>query len=140
MTRSVPRRSPHVLASAGVGHLCRHVDGVRYGLDGHDELCGNDKLVPSLHVLFGEECEPVVAAPDVFHCAKSGHKGVRHAAQFQQILRLDHGFLRMRPRADRALVALLRHYASGSIYGYPTRQPLDLTKVNVAEQFARIAP
>ena len=81
----VPRQVSDILAGAQIGQLRCHVDSVWQGFDGHDDLGSDDPLLPPLHVLAREKCEPVVAAAYVLDGSQAGHKGVRYAAQFQHV-------------------------------------------------------
>lgn len=132
----VPRQPLGSFASAIAGQLRSHMDRCGQGCATDHKLRGNDQIA----ALSGEEREAPTSPADILDASQSSHKRIWNAKGFQHFSLLDHAnILRMRPRADRALVALLRHYASGSIYGYPTAVPLDLTKVNAVEQFAGVS-
>lgn len=137
----VPRQFPNVLASACVGFDGSQVHCVGHSVYGHDELGGYYPLCRAVDVLSGEQRKTPVPAPDMLDGSEPRYEGVRNSEQLQHFALVVHAnYLRSRPRAERPLATVPSLCASGSIYGYPTRPPLDLTEVNDFEQFARIAP
>jgi hypothetical protein len=97
---SVPRHSPHVLASACAGGLRRHVDCSGQGVDRDDELGHNHLQRFSANLLIDEHGEAPDAAANGLHAPETGHVSVGYAKHVRHLVTLVHiGDPLRRPRA-----------------------------------------
>lgn len=114
MTPSVPRHSPHVLASAGIGNLPRHMHGVGQRLGWHDDFGDHDQFVSPVDFLTGDERKAPAPASDVLDIPKARNEDIGNSEHLQKLWLLAHLDLHNAPREDRPLATYETIFASVS--------------------------
>ena len=131
----VPQQSPLPLASAVVGQLRSHMDGIGQGFPAYHQLRGNNKVAS----LRGEECEPPASPAYVLDASEASNKRVRNAKGFQHLPLLDHAVaLRARPRAERSSSACVLNRASSSKFRHTKVGPHGFRAVNDLPQHSEM--